>query len=567
MSTSSAEVELRKAMRYERKPAAFVGSGLSNYGSWEEFVLKMAKYAENEIGMKFLLSGVNPDLETLLAIADESLRLTPSRDKKKFLENCLHPRSDSPTVYGALVRAPFAFYLTTNYDTNIEDAYREHWGTPLQVMTSDNVPRVLRALAEGTPFVFKIHGCIENGGNIVIGSKDYQRAVFGSPAVQSVLHAVFATHSIVFMGYGHRDPHISMYLGYQRQILPEGGPVHFTFVKKDDACGYDQKEYFVSRFGIECIQVDEWSDIEVILDQLSFLQLRDEYVVTRRKQAERFQEFIKGKPEAAWGALLYAHASSDTGRAEDCFKLWEAVQENRSLRKKIESRASLHLVFCLVIGKILNRRELQPDAEQQFETVEYLARNAVDRDLIRPLRSLGLRHAGIFWHSRDPKRAELLLSEAEKILGTDFPEDLLDHKKWAAEFSRKMDPHGAATELLRIAGEADKMKYLECSAWCRYGAVKALKEGAISDLSITLEDVLMKAIVAFEQLEHMRGLADGHFLLAQIWHDNGKRIGDVQSRLELARSMAVIAGYKKKIERCDELLKEIIREEEDKRKG
>jgi SIR2-like protein len=561
MVTSAAEVELRRVMRCERRPVAFVGAGLStNHGSWEHFVREMARHTHNSIGFKFLSArGAKPDLETLLVVADESVDQmpTPAAMETFVKQYFASPPDKMPSVYGALARAPFAFYLTTNYDTNIEDAYRMHWGVPLEVIRSDQPERVLQNLASGTPFVFKIHGCAKHGGPFVIGSKDYQRAIFGNQAVQSVLHAVFATHSIVFMGYGHRDPHIGMYLGYQRQILDRGGPPHFTFIKKRSTCGYDQRQYFRRRFGISCIEIDDWSVVEVILDQLSFLQVRDDYAGTRRKQVDRFHEFIEGKREAAWGALLYAHASSDIGRAEDCFKLWQVVQDNAVLKEHIECIPSLHFVFCLISGQILKRKDRRPEAQHQFETIERLASSASPSHLIRPLRSLGLRYAGIFWHPEDPKRANELFTKAKKILGTEFPEDLLDHRKWAAVVAGSARPRRAALDLVAIAEEADRIGYLKCGAWCRYGAVHFLRRRGIFEPRIHQESLLMRAIRAFEQLEHMRGLADSYYLLAEIWHASGKNPGEILPRLELARSMAVIAGAEPTRKRCDALLSSV----------
>jgi hypothetical protein len=556
MLMSGAETELRRIMRRERRPVAFVGSGLStNHGSWEDFVLEMARFTSNLTGVQFLsVPGSGHDLETLLAIADESVSRMPTpAATEDFVRQYFAAVPDRvPSVYGALARAPFAFYFTTNYDTNIEDAYQMHWGVPLEVIRSDEPERVLQTIAAGTPFVFKIHGCAKRGGPFVIGSSDYQRAVFGNPAIQSVLHAVFATHSIVFMGYGHRDPHIGIYLGYQRQILYRGGPPHFTFVKKRSKCGYDQGLYYGRRFGISCIEIDDWSVVEVILDQLSFLQLRDDYVGIRRKQADRFHDFIVGRREAAWGALLYARASLDIGRAEDCFKLWRVVQDNATLKDYIESIPSLHFVFCLISGQILNRSDRRPEAQHQFETIEKLASSVPH--LIRPLRSLGLRYAGLFWYPTDPKRADALLSEAYRILGTEFPEDLLDHRKWAAVFVGGSDPRRAALDLVAIAEEADRIGYIKCGAWCRYGAVQFLRQSGTSEPSIHQESLLMQAIRAFEQLEHMRGLADSYYLLAEIWHAGGKSPGEILPRLELARAMAVIAGYEPMKKRCDALL-------------
>lgn len=549
------EVELRRVMRCERRPVAFVGSGLStNHGSWEDFVLKLAQRTGNMTGFQFLSNpGAKPDLETLLVVADESVNRMPMKATlERFVKQYFTSSRQIPDVYGSLARAPFAFYLTTNYDTNIEDAYRAHWGVPLEVIRSDKPERVLQAVAAGTPFVFKIHGCAKCGAPFVIGSEDYQSAIFRDQAVQSVLHAVFATHSIVFMGYGHRDPHIGMYLDYQRQILERGGPPHFTFIKKRNKCGYDQRQYFLRRFGISCIEIDDWPVIQEILDQLSFLQVRDDYVGIRRRQADRFHDFINGNREASWGALLYAHASSDIGRAEDCFKLWEAVQSNTPLKEHIESIPSLNFVFCLISGQILNRKGLKQAAEKQFKTLENLADES--SHLIRPLVSLGLRHAAIFRHEKNPRRAKALFKKAEESLGIEFPEELLDHRKWAAMFARDADPQKAASNLMKIAEEADRIGYLKCGAWCRYGAVKALREGKASVASIDQENVLKQAIRAFEQLEHTRGLADSHYLLAKIWHDKNKSLKEVRQRLELARSMAVIAGAERAKKRCDELL-------------
>lgn len=219
--------QLRRLFRAHQAPVAFVGSGLStNYPSWFQFVLRIAKKTNHAAAglleaAERMGSGADPsvasikdNIEALTAIADECLAVERNNRADYAPADLVRevfssPRTARPRVFDSLVRAPFQFFITTNYDQNIEDAFKEVTGRDLPVVTAMRPGRVIELVHAGQPFVFKVHGCVKFDGPFVIGADDYTRMIRETSDVRMLLRSIFATHSIVFFPWlrTSRSPH------------------------------------------------------------------------------------------------------------------------------------------------------------------------------------------------------------------------------------------------------------------------------------------------------------------------------------------------------------------------
>jgi hypothetical protein len=122
-----------------------------------------------------------------------------------FRENSVLPSS----AHRILPRIPFRAVLTTNYDALIEGAYSiENGGSLPPVWTQEDLlfrPSPLRGTAF---FVFKIHGHLDRPNSVVLGSRDYQDLLFRTPGYRQFLETLFATHTVLFVGFGGADPNL-----------------------------------------------------------------------------------------------------------------------------------------------------------------------------------------------------------------------------------------------------------------------------------------------------------------------------------------------------------------------
>jgi len=563
------EADLRQIMLGDYLPVAFVGSGLSsNYMDWFSFLESLAQKADDKKGIEMLKGRGRKflDLDSLLLIADESLPKLPKNDPEDFMRETFLPgvNKQIPSVYNAIVNAPFEFYLTTNYDTNIEDAYKANRGKELEVVLTPEIHKVLRHIREREPFVLKIHGCARRGGRFVIGNEDYHDIIYRNPHVRYVLMSIFATRPIVFMGYGYRDPHISRYLEYERSVLPPGGMRRFTFVKKNELPYYIETR--LRRMNVTTVPLDEWTQIESILHQIAFVRVYDHYQRSRIEFRREYDDFINNaRKETAWGALMYSYASSDMGLADDVRKVWEIVEKNSIAREYIEENPALNLVYRIIVGQMLKRKKLKEAAAREFKLAAQLARQ--ESIAIRTLRSIAFRYSGIFWLGEgDFAKAEELFERADGVLENEFPFDALDVQKWKALLIGIQNRRKEASDLLtQTAIRAETIGYLKNAAWCRFDAIDQLQEGGLLKTRSAIEDAinqLGKPIELFRKLDHMRGLGEVYYLLAKLksLKEDAKEIAvkeEIHQHLRSARAMADLSADKRLSDKSDELLNQI----------
>lgn len=94
-----------------------------------------------------------------------------------------------------------ACVITTNYDTFIED-------------NLDFVSRIGNNILLSNPFksVYKIHGCVSDSNQIIIGSSDYDRFDKKYDLIRARLISLFCYHPIIFLGYSLQDDNIKKVL-------------------------------------------------------------------------------------------------------------------------------------------------------------------------------------------------------------------------------------------------------------------------------------------------------------------------------------------------------------------
>ena len=93
--------------------------------------------------------------------------------------------------------------LTSNYDGLIEGAYAvESEGIVPPVLSLGGVNQAVECLRSDRFFVFKVHGDVNLPGSIVLGNRDYSRLLHLSPAYRSFLETIFATYTVLFVGFG-----------------------------------------------------------------------------------------------------------------------------------------------------------------------------------------------------------------------------------------------------------------------------------------------------------------------------------------------------------------------------
>jgi hypothetical protein len=99
----------------------------------------------------------------------------------------------------------FKTIITTNYDTLIEDAFKNKG----QVISSKHIPY----LEKGKTQIFKVHGDLSEPDSIIVTKSDYNnffKTNTESDVYWTVIKERLSTNSVLFLGYNLEDPNISI---------------------------------------------------------------------------------------------------------------------------------------------------------------------------------------------------------------------------------------------------------------------------------------------------------------------------------------------------------------------
>ena len=240
---------------------AIVGSGLSvaaGLPSWNRLLALMIHECEQHcVGFKdskelhqMLESGL------LLEVATECCNQLGKPLYRDFIQRTFREHSSSPTkTHQSLLQLPFAAILTTNYDNLLERAFiKNKRKTDLApVYTQKNVSQLARIAGERKFFILKMHGHADDAESIVLTRHDYQDLLHNNPAYKTSVSSLFVSRTLVFLGYGLRDPDLNFILDEQASIYKNFGRRHFAFLAEP---GQVLSRSFSARFNIEVVPYD-----------------------------------------------------------------------------------------------------------------------------------------------------------------------------------------------------------------------------------------------------------------------------------------------------------------------
>lgn len=107
--------------------------------------------------------------------------------------------------------------ITTNYDDLLEDA-----GPNIRAYSwsSADVPGLLAA---SKPMVLKIHGDLHHPGDIIAARADYTTGPYMNSPTRAALGALLQSCQPLWIGYGHNDPDLDLFLDEMARLKVSGG--------------------------------------------------------------------------------------------------------------------------------------------------------------------------------------------------------------------------------------------------------------------------------------------------------------------------------------------------------
>lgn len=192
----------------------FVGAGvsaLSNAPKWSELINKIC----NEINM--------PIQEHYSA--DQYLQIPQiyycsiNKDDEKyysFIEECLNNTMLQPNeIHKKIFELNPASIVTTNFDDLLEKSALQSCKGYKVIACDQEIPSI-----NGSKFILKLHGDLRHK-NIVFKEEDYLNYSNNFKLTETMLKSIFATNTVVFIGYGLNDYNIKLVLNWAKRLLKD----------------------------------------------------------------------------------------------------------------------------------------------------------------------------------------------------------------------------------------------------------------------------------------------------------------------------------------------------------
>jgi NAD-dependent SIR2 family protein deacetylase len=176
--------------------------------------------------------------------------------------------------------------ITTNYDTLIEQAFRQAKKPCGTVVRENDLTRMQDVN------VVKIHGCVTDVDNIVIAEEDYYRWLTSDSEMKTLVRLWFIRRPIIFIGFSLSDPNLrQLYYDLRLRFGEALRVAYAVFNKKSD--NYDMR--FIERQKIEIIEQDATTFLEDLVEQVVFPRAEKERPPMAR--ARIYRDWLDADPK------------------------------------------------------------------------------------------------------------------------------------------------------------------------------------------------------------------------------------------------------------------------------
>lgn len=292
----------------EKKLAIFVGSGVSvpsGLPTWDGLLEKFVEFCESyerSLGdtelhdllddarrivfgsstaapPRSLKSSVLHPERVISALKHELTRLEKEKgirigeDFGVWLVQTLSGKPNN--MHKSIVSTNYSYILTSNYDKLLEDAARELSLTlpSYSHHDSEQVRDLAAAIYNHRSCIIHAHGNLWSIvlNEMVLTSQDYASFAKKYGGFTLLLQTIFATQSILFVGYGASDPHFEYILEELTTLFDVDSsssslPRYFLVVKKDKVGKVFEK--YKRAFATAIIEVDDYSECDILLAEI-----------------------------------------------------------------------------------------------------------------------------------------------------------------------------------------------------------------------------------------------------------------------------------------------------------
>jgi hypothetical protein len=272
----------------EHKCILFVGAGLSAQAqaedgsrlpTWATLLDRMIDWCvDHRVPLRAEPTEFRQVLERgrLLIVAQE-LQQSLGGQLNSCLSDILHSGKTKPSEGHRLIcKTSWVATLSSNYDGLIEGAYAlESEGIVPRVFSPDGISQAVDCLRNGRFFVFKVHGDLNLPGSIILSNRDYSRLLYLSPAYRSFLETVFASYTVLFVGFGGADPDLDGVIDRLSTIYERSISQHFILISEDEFPAFERRRLLEDK-RLDCITYKRDASHSQVVEFLRALAQRTE---------------------------------------------------------------------------------------------------------------------------------------------------------------------------------------------------------------------------------------------------------------------------------------------------
>lgn len=246
----------------KQRLVVFVGAGCSmsvglpSWSSLIEELMEKNKIRSNERDIFRLASRLERELG-------------PSKFREKIVERLRVDVVGKSTLHDALIALETFSFITTNYDTILEDYFKLKGISPAVITNFKDIP----SIDPTRKTILKLHGDLNSPTSLVITTQDYSKYKKEGKAYIDWLESIAAQKSILFIGASFDDPRLKDVDDYVLNIFGRERRQPFIFFKIPESSATKSDEDFE-------IEID---DFEALCDDF---RERGFYLILVRKFEE-----------------------------------------------------------------------------------------------------------------------------------------------------------------------------------------------------------------------------------------------------------------------------------------
>ncbi len=249
----------------QRKCVLFVGAGLSAQAQddsgerpplWGQLLEKMVDWCiDNRVELR-------AEKDAFVEIIRKKRYLVAAQEIQERMGSSLGPclrellyigRIRPSEAHLLVPETDWVAVLTSNYDAILDGAFAvQSGGIVPPVYTRRNTSQALESLRRDEFFIFKVHGDVNQPDSIVLGDRDYSRIIYLDPAYRSFLETIFATFTVLFIGFGTEDPDLNAIIERLSAVYERSVGHHFLLVPEDSFSAIERRRLLEDK-RLDCI--------------------------------------------------------------------------------------------------------------------------------------------------------------------------------------------------------------------------------------------------------------------------------------------------------------------------